>query len=121
MLDILEVARSNIRKLSEQADVSEGDFQKNIGELKAILFKLRNSFANEAKLQVEEIISYQVISQRPLLQRLLIRHFGTLPNHKWPIAKWDQKGKFVYDLNVPELKLSGLIHKVKNSEQQIKD
>ncbi|WP_424963807.1 hypothetical protein [Ekhidna sp.] len=110
--EILKNALSNIRKVS-QAEITEDNFQRNIAELKAILFQLKDSFSTTEQLnQAEDIISYRVISQREPLERFFIRHFGTLNKHTWPIMNWNKKGKYVYDLDIIELKLAGLIHKI---------
>jgi len=111
-LETLKNALAILQTFSK-SEISEEDFQKHIAELKAILFQLKDSLTTtEQQNQVEDILSYQVLSQRTPLERFFIRYFGSMDQHRSPIAPWKIKGKYLYDLDAIELKLAGLIYKL---------
>lgn len=73
---------------------------------------------NEEQLkQLETIERFRTLDQRSFLEQAFIR-FLSLDRYKWFVVDWHKKGRYVYDLDRLELKIRGLIYKIKHSEEE---
>jgi hypothetical protein len=114
--EILLSALKNIKDFAK-TDINEESFKKNVAELKAVLHNLKKSISSsELEQKVESIIKYRVVSQRHPIEQFFFRYFGSQNNHTWPYNNWNKKGKYLYDLEILEIKLSGLIHQVNENK-----